>query len=140
MSKVPPSQEQIQASFRRGFISSILSGGMAGVLCCAFMNGWLFSSPQLGVVNRESLIQKKAQEIAQTSPQIENEEALTTTLQRFKALYDKAIVLLAKKRNIILLSQDAVISSQVPDYTPEVVALMEELSLREEGKAQGGKR
>ena len=140
MSKVPTSEVQIQTSFRRGLIASILSGGIAGVLCCVVIHGLFFPFPQLGVVNTESLIQKKAHEIAEASPQIENEEALTKALQRFKSLYDKAIVLLAKKKNIILLNQDAVISSQVPDYTPEVVTLMEELSLREAGKEQRGKR
>lgn len=158
-------------------VQGVIGGVISSLICVQLMSYSTPSQNKFGMVNRDILIQKKAQEIAKETllegallertplkgallegTLLEgtplggaredgelSEEELTAKLQAYKAFYDKAIMLLSREKGIILLNGNAFASSNTPDYTEEVSALIGKLSSMEgkkqiEASAQRGSR
>ena len=104
------------------FVLGLFGGIGASLFCAILMFSLVLHPPQIGVFDREKLIQEMAKEVASSGSLSEAE--LTAKLHSYKQFFDQAIKTLTVTKKIILLNRNAVISANVADYTQEIRSLI----------------
>ena len=107
------------------FVLGLFGGTCASLFCAGVMFFSAPHTPQIGVLDREKLIQEMAKEVAVSGSL--SEEDLTAKLHSYKQFFDQAIKTLTVTKKIILLNRSAVISANVSDYTQEIRSLINSL-------------
>jgi hypothetical protein len=114
------STETLLSPQRKTFLIG-LAGGVVGALLLnvvlTIKNAKISPLSGYGMVNRESLIQGKAKQIAQTKV---SEEELVNQLTHFIEQYDASIKDLMKEKEVLILDKSAFASVSVPDFTEEI--------------------
>lgn len=118
------------------FVLGLLGGIGASLFCTILMFSLVLPPPQIGVFDKEKLIQEMAKEVASSGSL--SEEDLTAKLHSYKQFFDQAIKTLTVTKKIILLNRSAVISANIADYTQEIRSLVN--GLESEGSKQNAQR
>lgn len=122
MTKEISNSSQNKDFLKKSFLLGIAGGTIGALLISGILfikNAKYSPLSGFGMVNRESIIQGKAQDIAKTKV---SESELVDKLTAFIELYDGVVRDLMNEKQILLLDKNAFASVDMPNFTEEVRA------------------
>lgn len=119
MTKKISNSSQNKDFLKKSFLLGIAGGAIGALLISVVLSIKNTKSPLsgFGMVNRESIIQGKAKDIAKLKV---SESELVDKLTAFIELYDGVVRDLMNEKQVLLLDKNAFASVDVPNFTEEV--------------------